>query len=140
MKYNEYFETKIDQDDKKRIILSSNASVELQNLVRDIHRELNSNWPEDWIYDNIYEAFFKIEEEYDKDVAIENILNDIEPAIYNTDLIEWSKSYYAQCLIDEATEELGYTDFIAIIRNGQYKALDIIYRLVHEFINQLKIK
>ena len=134
MKYNKYFE--VTKCKAEIVSLHKDAPVELQNLIHDIHRDLNSDLPENWIYDNILDAFFKIEEEYASDIEIETILNEIEPAIYNYNLIDWSQSYYAQLLIDEAEEEFGYKDFIGVIRNGQYKGLDIIYRNVHEFINQ----
>lgn len=126
MNYNTFFY----KTNNGNICLKDERPEELYDLVYDIHQEFNA-MPNNWFYGIIAEAFYFFEED---GLDIDDI--NIETDCYRSDLYKWFGEPFATACIEDYQEEFGIHshDVWTIISNGQWLAMDKIYRLVSDFI------
>ena len=138
MQYSDYFEIKERTPTKEKFsCLKDNRPENLLEFIRDVHFNFDNNMlSNDWIYSIIHEAFLDIGKYYDNEIDIDVILNEIEPDIYNYDLIEWAKNSFAMDIINEIIVEYQAKDFIVLIQTAQIQAKCTIYQLVYDFIQR----
>lgn len=131
--YAQYFKTAKRTDGTVFVNKTHDAPEDLIELIRSIHKDyFFDSIPNDWIYDQIYEAFCELSEYDIEDLAL-------DPDIYNSQLYKWFGNSYADQYCAEYAEEIGFNQPKNIwdqIRGGQWLAKDRIYRAVSDFINQ----
>lgn len=110
---------------------TEDAPDDLKDLIRAIHG-LFDCMPDDWIYEQIWEAFDDLDTNF-----IEDIHN--EPHPYLSELYAWLGEPYARHLCDQVIGEGWRLEGIyEIIEEAQVRAKDIIYRAVDDFIKGSK--
>lgn len=128
--YYKHFERRTRSDGSSFYALVDNAPEDLSDLIREIHHQIFGGcWANDWIYDQILDAF--------EDLSNNNIDNlNIEADCYTHDLLKWLREPFALEICEEVREELcpngTLTDQISW---GQWFAKKRIYEAVDEFIN-----
>lgn len=129
--YRKYFETTFRADGIECMCKTDDHPEDLDNLIYSIHEELDA-MPNDWIYRIILEAFEAMEEE---DYTWEDCT--IESDVYNSDLYKWFGEPYAPGFIEQYVTELSDTkDIWTMISGGQWLAMERIYQMVSDFINE----
>lgn len=130
-KYNTYFIAAEAHNGKIFYKLNDEAPEALRDFVKAVHFDyFDGCWPNDWIYENILDAFEALE--YD---TIDNCI--IEADIYTSDLMQWMQQPFASTYVDEAKAEFGKTENIEKqIGQGQWLARDRIYNAVNHFIEE----
>ncbi len=132
MNYSQYFETKKKHDGSDFIGCKHDAPADLLKLIENIHfNHFDKALPSDWIYQTILEAFEELEEN--------NVLDNLtlEADIYYYDLYRWFSESFAHGLCNEVIAEFGeFKDIYQLIGAAQWKAKDIIYRAVSEFLDK----
>lgn len=130
--YGEYFFRQYRVNGEGFYSLKENAPQELIDLVYDIHRIFESG-PNDWIYENISDAFDGL-----ADCSLDEVT--IQTDCYHSALYKWFGESYANDLCQEYVDEFGYPSKIgvmyALIDAGQWLAMKKIYGKVDEFINE----
>lgn len=130
MNFTQYFETATRPNGNTFTRNTDNCPEHIKEFIHFVHDHFDA-MPNDWIYETIYNAF-----EYLEHNTIDDV--NIEPSVYNSTLIEWLHNPFAINCIDEYRQEIGFNekdDFITQISRGQWLAMDIIYRLVSDFID-----
>lgn len=126
--YQKCFEYGVRADGANYCYVSGDKYPELSELIRIIHEDLGCSIPNDWIYNQIFEAFGLLDE-FDIDDL------QLEPDIYYMDLYKWFGESFAHHLVNEAIAELGPLDCIyAYISHAQLIAMDSICRHVNDFM------
>ena len=138
MDYTKHFQFKKRDDGRHFVCLDDHASVELQNLIHDIHYNwFNECMPNDWIYFMTLEAF----QSY-KDEGLD--YESFEADIYDHDLATWfaencnqyANEISASLISDDC---IKITSAIELISATQYEAKRRIYYAVKEFIEQNEV-
>jgi hypothetical protein len=130
MKYNQFFEVATRKDGTNFVRHTNNAPEYLKEFVQKVHQELECGLPNDWIYNEISNAFDAIE------------IDELEETPFNPDeythqLFEWAKSGWAQYMIQLYNDNIHHSkDMMEQIQNGQWYAADRIFHLVKEFIEE----
>lgn len=137
MNYTQYYETRKRDNDDYFTCLKDGIPDSMDTLLSDLHHSVHKDlfdgcFPNDWIYMQIHSAFEALEEGRDLD----SIRSELEPDCYTSDLIEWSRNPWAQSYIDEAMQEMGAKSFDQAIGWGQVIAMERIYSMVNEFIEE----
>jgi len=134
-KYSEYFTHKKRNDGLDFICLVDGAPQELEKLMYSIHKDhFDYTLPDDWIYENVYDAFEALETGDDFD----SVLQSLEPDIYNVDLCEWLKCGFAQGYCNESLEESEHKNIMQAVQAGNYRAKEVIYFAVRDFLDDQK--
>lgn len=133
-KYHEHFERRERKDGVNFYCLKDGAPEDLRDFIHHVHDDhFSTGFPNDWIYDTIHTAFLDLCND-----GLEDI--NIEPDIYNKDLVEWLHNGFAAGFCNEAMEEELCTKkcLWEIVGSGQWLAKTRIYEAVNEFINEEK--
>lgn len=126
--YHLYFKRKHRPNGDWFTLLSIDAPEELKQLVNNIHLKHFDCLPNDWIYEQISNAFGELEHDKLEDITIES-------DCYNSGLYKWLAETYATTFIEEFAEENGScNDIYHMIGAGQQLAKQRIYDLVNEFL------
>jgi hypothetical protein len=107
---------------------TDDAPQKLNDLVRKVHGYFDC-MPNDWIYENIAEAFDWLATDKLEDV-------NMEADIYYHELNTWLNNPYAAGLCDEVMQEDRYDRFYSAIECAQIRAKYMIYEAVNEFLQE----
>ncbi len=129
--YASSFQTKTRKNDTNFICLKDDCKDE--QLTDLIHTAHNDFMPDDYKYRFVHEALEKIAEGNPLDEI------NIEPDIYNRDLLAWVSSNLTRAsYIDDAIENAGYKDFYSALMDGQYlekvEVLQSVYSSLEKII------
>jgi len=129
--YTSYFTEGTRTGGKNFVKLVDDAPIKLQELIKEIHINNFNCIPNDWIYGTILEAFSDLTNDSLEDITI-------EADSYNADLLEWLSNSYAEELCNEAIEEEIWDskNIYNLISSGQYRAKEMIYNSVNEFMQE----
>ncbi len=132
-KYLGFFETANREGGTSYIRCKEDAPEELQELIREAHGDL---LPDDYRYEFIPIILEKIS---DWDDDIDELVNELEPDIYNYDLIQWLGSHPDRVgYVNEAVSEFGHADDImGDIRNGQLLEIQEVFYSVVESLTKI---
>ncbi len=125
-KFAGMFEYKKRDNDQLFVVVKDEFedNIQLKNLIKDIHDQDNM-FPDDYKYLFIVEALEALSEHSDSD----NIV--MEADIYYSDLLKWVGSHAIRAhYVNEAVEEIGYTDFYQSLTIGQLREIDEVLYLV----------
>lgn len=120
--------------EEKFYTLKANANPDLCRLVREAHGDF---LPDDFRYEMIVDALYAFGDCED-DADLEEV--QLEPDVYNHDLLKWLSSNLnriAYC--DETREEFGLidADLMTLITYGQQREKDEVISLVRDFLINL---
>lgn len=128
--YMNYFCGKKRPNGEYFVFLSDDSPKILDDFVYDLHTELGKGLPNDWIYEQLGEAFYAFEK--DK-IELDDLC--LEADIYTYDLLDWCKDFHE--FIDESNDEIGRpATFINEISQANWYLKDMIHRRVHDFLEQ----
>ena len=125
--YQKYFTL----NKREVLCLKDNAPEDLKVLVYNIHHSFDA-LPNDWIYMQIANAFEAFSPE---DYCLDDIT--IETDCAYGDLYRWAGESFAHTCMSDYLEQAGKVKgFYELIGAGQWLAMDRIYHMVSDFINE----
>lgn len=127
MDYIEYFERGVRKDTgQPYYFLKEEAPEDLKELIYEIHKDFDS-LPNDWIYEQIREAF--------QDLKMDDLDNClIEADVYDNDLYKWLGEPFADGLCNECLESGNIKSIWSVVAVAQYLCKKQIYEAVDAFI------
>ena len=128
-KYTQYFISGTRNDGASYLYLNNEAPVELGEFVREVHMEFDCA-PNDWIYDQIYEALSLAEEGNDL------IEMEVEADPYHGHLKAWTLEPFADSFINYMLERDRFSSLFDLLSAAQGRAIGQIYSLTHCFIDE----
>lgn len=134
--YLNYLETAKKEDGTSYVRCKENAPVNLKVLIQEAH---DGMLPDDYKYDFVETALQEIAG-YDGDEdCIEDVANELEPDVYNSDLIKWFGSHHSRWeYVNEAVELWGHADdIIEDIKNGQLMEMQEVFYSVLESLRKI---
>jgi hypothetical protein len=130
--YSKYFETGVRTDSGKSFVkCTEDAPEDLKELIYQIHnKSFDGCFPNDWIYEIIWEAFEALEKDKLEDISI-------EADIYDRELYEWLGNCFSDEYCNQALQnECPTTNITQIIQTRQCLVKEAIYQAVDEFIEE----
>ena len=132
--YSEYFVRGKRQDGKEYVYCVDATPEKLRDLIRDIHfNSFDGCFPNDWIYENIYEAFEMFEE---RDFDIGKVLCDLTHDPYPWHLVEWLHNSFASEFCNDVTDNDSSLSIFQILETANCKAKESIVFAVDRFLKE----
>jgi len=117
-KYVSYFELAERPDGTKFYKLKDDAPEELAELVREVHRKRGLHFPDDYVYEYIYQSLDLIAESGAEVDNLEDLTEEIEADVYTSDLLKWlstgDRTYYMDRVKEECGRDLSFEQELSI--------------------------
>jgi len=133
-KLSESFELKTRDNGESFFYLKNDVSDEIVELVRECHFDI---LPNDTSYNLIVRVIETLKDaiEYNENTELFDV--EIEPDIYNNDLLRWiSSNLYRAEFVDEAMTEYGSANLFEALQTGQYLELDAIKNNIINYLEE----
>lgn len=132
----EDLETKKREDGSEFVTCKEDSP--LLEVICNLH---DGMFPNDWIFKKTEELLISMDENWETD-SVEDLRDSASISadsctdIYNSDLLDWSKTFYHY--IDDSIGEFGADrDFIGLVSQGQFYQLDLMAHQLVDLISEL---